>query len=72
MKSDIHSASPCSVGTEQYEAFVSTVTGRALLQYDYRVPGGRLFSTIAPDLATARARLDAWLQANPMGGDHED
>ena len=59
MKSDIQGCSTCPIGGEQYEEFDSG-RGRRV-QYDYRTEAGKLFSTIAPDLETARRRRDAWL-----------
>ena len=53
----------CATGEEVFEKY-STRLGRkriARYQYDYRTPGGRLFSCVAPTLEACRARRDAWL-----------
>lgn len=70
MKSDVNGCSTCPIGQEQYEEFRWSWMRDdepARVQYDYRHPNGRLFSTIAPDLETARERRDAWV-ANHCAG----
>jgi hypothetical protein len=60
MKTDINGCSTTQRGQEQYEFFMGK---RAeLVQYDYRTPQGRLFSTVARDLKQARSKRDKWLQ----------
>jgi hypothetical protein len=57
-------ASSCPIGGEQFEEFEwSWRPGEPRVQYDYRREDGRLFSTVAPDLETARCRRDVWLAA---------
>lgn len=48
-------------GEEQFESYYSEVLRKDLIQYDYRDHDGTLFSCVAPDLATARARKKRWL-----------
>jgi len=48
-------------GEEQYECFRSSFNHQNRVQYDYRDYDGELFSTIAPDLKTARKQRDEWL-----------
>ncbi len=67
MKSDVNGCSTCPVGAEQWEEFEWSWGGGRRVQYDYHHPTGRFFSTIAPDLETARARRDAWI-ANGCAG----
>ena len=62
MKSDINGVSTTQAGQEQWEEFWSHMTHGWLIQYDYRTPEGKLFSTIFPTLERARARRDAWLE----------
>ena len=50
-------------GGEQCESYYSVIRKRQLIQYDYRAPDGVLFSCIAPDIETARARRDKWLNS---------
>jgi len=49
-------------GQEQYEEFWSSVLRRKMVQYDYRAKTGQLFSTVAKDLETARAKRMFWMQ----------
>lgn len=67
MKTDVNGCSTCPPGGEQWEAFAPSWRDGTAVQYDYRHPNGRLFSTVAPDLETARRRRDAWL-ANGCAG----
>lgn len=60
MKSDVKGCSTCPRGEEQYEEFYSSILKEYRVEYDYRDEEGRLFTTNAPDLATARTRRDAW------------
>jgi hypothetical protein len=62
MKSDINGNSQCTAGSENFESFKSTATGRTMYQYDYRTADGRLFSTVSPDLDVCRKRRDAWMK----------
>jgi hypothetical protein len=60
MKSDVKGCSTCPPGQEQYEIFRH---GRKMkVQYDYRTPQGKLFSTVSPSLYDARVARDAWLE----------
>lgn len=56
----------CKPGQEQYEEYYSSAyrTGRGakFVQYDYRTPEGKLFSTVARTLDHCRNRRDAWLE----------
>jgi len=71
MRTDDNGCSTCLAGDEHYEWFASHAlkqpgawgSCRQRLQYDYRTPAGRLFSTIADSLEEARARRDGWLAA---------
>lgn len=58
MKSDINGQSTCPSGTEQYEQF--TVQAKTFWQYDYRTPGGELFSTVALSLEKCREKRNQW------------
>lgn len=62
MKNDKKGTSTCPVGQEQFEK-VKSVKKLVYLQYDYRHTDGKLFSTAAPNLRTARIRRDEWLEA---------
>jgi hypothetical protein len=46
---------------EIYLSFTSDITGKELVQYDYRSATGKLFSCVALTLAVARARRNVWL-----------
>jgi len=61
MRSDVNGSSTCKAGEENFESYHSDILGRELVQYDYRTPGGELFSTVAPTLEIARSRRDKWL-----------
>ena len=64
MKTDINGCSTCPPGEERYEQFAwSWKPDEPRVQYDYRTPDGRLFSTVAPTLEECRARRDRWLTA---------
>lgn len=63
MQSDVRGCSTCPTGREQYEYF--TAFGRERIQYDFRTAEGRLFSTVAVDLTSARKKRDAWLAKLP-------
>lgn len=62
MKTDMNGCSTCPPGEERFEEYFSPSLKQNRVQYDYHTPGGLLFSTIAPDLAAARARRDIWLK----------
>ena len=64
MKSDVKGTSQCPPGQEMYEEYTSRLgrRRRRMIQYDYRALDGSLFSTLAPNLETARARREEWLQ----------
>lgn len=61
MKTDRNGCSTCPNGQEQHEEYFDRIVRGYRVQYDYRTPDGRLFSTIAPTLDIARRRRDAWL-----------
>lgn len=66
MKSDINGKSTCLPGQENYESFNysphrHSKNSREMVQYDYRTPSGKLFSTIAPTLEDCRKRRDQWI-----------
>lgn len=54
-------------GQEQHEEFISTISKRTLIQYDYRATDGTLFSCVAKTLEAAHARRDEWLAAKQTG-----
>jgi hypothetical protein len=60
MKSDIRGCSTCDLGQESYETYHSAIQKKDMVQYDFRTPEGKLFSTIAPSLEVCRARRDKW------------
>ena len=64
MKSDRNGCSTCPNGGEQYEEYFDKFTRKNKVQYDYRTPGGKLFSTIAPTLDKCRRRKEEWLKHN--------
>ena len=49
-------------GCEQHETWTPQGHAKSRVQYDYRADNGDLFSTVAKDLAQARAQRDAWIQ----------
>lgn len=61
MKTDIKGCSATVAGSEQYEKYQS-ISGKYYYQYDYRTPGGTLFSCIAKSLKLARQKRDKWLK----------
>lgn len=68
MKADVNGRSTCPPGGEQYEEFYIPTPGhkgegKNFVQYDYRTYNGVLFSCIAYDLESARAKRDEWLKA---------
>lgn len=66
MKSGVQGCSTCQPGQEQYEEFYSEIARANRVQYDYRTPEGKLFSTIAPTLEIARTRRDKWLASQEI------
>jgi hypothetical protein len=61
---DEHGCSKAQAGEERYEEFevrIGRVERRTRVQYDYRTPDGKLFSTVAASLEDARTQRDAWL-----------
>lgn len=48
-------------GQEQYEEFVSCVTKKTLVQYDYRHTDGELFSCVKPTLEACRKEKETWI-----------
>lgn len=59
MKTDIKGCSTCNAGTEHAEEFY--VRGLRRVQYDYRTPGGKLFSCVANNIDAAHVKRDRWL-----------
>jgi len=57
---DDRGCSICTVGEERWDCFTVGRQKVERLQYDYRTPGGDLFSTIAESLEECRARRDSW------------
>lgn len=66
MKTDVNGCSTCAAGREQYEYFYLSIVHGERVQYDYRTPDGRLFSTVAKTLEIARERRDQWLAKNGL------
>lgn len=62
MKTDVRGASTCPAGEENYETYCDNILKRPAVQYDYRTPEGRLFSTVAFSLEKCRERRDKWLR----------
>ncbi|MFH1633294.1 MAG: DUF3873 family protein [Chloroflexota bacterium] len=62
MKTDIKGCSTTAKGVEQWEEYTSAISGREMVQYDYRTLEGRCFSCVAPSVEVARTRRDAWLR----------
>lgn len=60
MKTDVNGCSTTKAGQEQFE-YYSDRRGRPMVQYDYRTPGGKLFSCVARSLEEARSRRDNWV-----------
>ncbi len=67
MKTDVKGCSTCPPGQERYEEFYSSIARGKRVQYDYRTPDGKLFSTVAKSIETARARRDLWLKEQGAG-----
>ena len=59
MQTDVNGCNTCQAGQEHYEEFPTA--GGTRIQYDYRTPDGKLFSTIGKTLAACRQRRDEWL-----------
>ncbi len=66
MKTDIQGCSTCPIGGEQYEDYIN-FSGRPMVQYDYRDTDGKLFSTVASSLESARSKRDLWLKRRNDG-----
>lgn len=62
MKTDVNGCSTCPAGQEHWEEYYSALAGGVRVQYDYRTPGGQLFSCVSKTLEAARARRDKWLE----------
>lgn len=60
MNSDARGCSTCPPGQESWESF--QVGKRSYVQYDYRTPARKLFSTVAKSLDEARKKRDRWLR----------
>ena len=50
-------------GQEQHEVYLSRITGRKMVQYDYRHHDGVLFSCVATTLGQARRKRERWLES---------
>lgn len=61
MRTDVNGCSTTANGQEQYEYYTNAY-GEKRVQYDYRIPKGKLFSCVALNLEFAREKRDAWLQ----------
>lgn len=66
MKTDTNGCSKTASGEEQYEIFdTSNSFGLrskgSMVQYDYRTPDGKLFTTVASTLELCRKKRDTWL-----------
>jgi hypothetical protein len=62
MKTDKKGTSQCQPGQEQHETVRDNGSRIDYVQYDYRHEDGELFTTVAPNLFTARSRRDQWLK----------
>jgi len=49
-------------GQEQHEKFISRITRKLAVQYDYRHLDGELFTCVKPTLEACRESRDAWLK----------
>ncbi|NTU73664.1 DUF3873 family protein [Candidatus Roizmanbacteria bacterium] len=65
MKNDIAGVSTCPIGKEHWEFFAIRIGGKkyTYIQYDYRLPDGRLFSRVRPSLEACRIDRDIWIGA---------
>ena len=61
MKTDENGCSTCPPGEERYESFFSEITGRIMIQYDYRTLDGKLFSCVRKTVEDCRLLRDQWL-----------
>ena len=61
MNGDVSGCSVCQVGDEKYEYFVSVISKKRLIQYEYRHPSGKLFTTVTSTLENARRVRDVWI-----------
>ncbi|MHC4676538.1 MAG: DUF3873 family protein [Planctomycetota bacterium] len=61
METDVNGCSTTAAGQEQYEEYYSDLARGWRVQYDYRIPEGKLFSCVAKTLEDARQRRDDWL-----------
>lgn len=59
MKSDVNGCATVAAGSEQWEK--CKVMGRPMFQYDYRTPGGELFSCMGRTLEICRIKRNEWL-----------
>jgi len=48
-------------GQEQYETFMSNITRKTAVQYDYRHTDGELFSCVKPTLEACRQAKENWI-----------
>jgi len=63
MKTDVKGCSRCLPGEERFERFERT-RGKSYVMYDYRTPGGRLFTCVAPTIEKCREKRLKWLKEN--------
>ena len=49
-------------GQEQYETYVSNITRKMAVQYDYRHADGELFSCVKPTLEACWRAKEDWLK----------
>lgn len=49
-------------GQEQYEAYVSNISRKTEVQYDYRHTNGELFSCVKSTLDACRKAKEEWLK----------
>lgn len=61
-----------SVGKERYETFYSKVSGKELIQYDYRDKEYGLFSCVATTLEKCRVKRTKWKLKKKEDSDFAD
>lgn len=62
MRTDKAGVSTCLPGKEQYEGYISPITGEWKIQYEYRTEAGILFSCVTDSVAKAREKKDKWVK----------
>jgi hypothetical protein len=50
------------LGQECFESFLSTISKKEMVDYDYRDLDGELFSCIKPTLSECRAARNVWIE----------